>query len=786
MRIKTIQLSWFRGAADPVALEPNCKSMVVYGENGSGKSSFVDAVEYILNNGRITHLAHEYSGKHQEKTIHNTHKPQEQKTEFIIKFKDNSELKTEIKRNGTSTSSGAETIAMNTWNYRCTVLRQDEVAAFVHGTKGDKYSALLPLLGLDEMVTAAENLRQLVKSIEQNSKIRETKALLKAGEVKRKATFNTASDDQILKKIEELYVQYCPDKIKTTDALSQCNELDKAIQVKSAQFSFDHERYRLLQGISQLELQKHVSAIRFANSKLAGAVEPLIVEKLEVLQSTGTFVRKLEEEKEVLCPACGRSISVDTFQTHVKAEQTRLQEIIDINSTRRTAVDNLCDTLKSFKSSISRSEVKLWQDELVKGSLAKNFAYLSTLNAETLRTSCDEENLVLLEDLLLPLIDAATLTSKDAPPDVQELLADKQIVDGGKTVIEAMEQAANVLRVDAIMSFLSSLEQSIRAEIRTHTETVIKEISVDIQRMWGILHPGNTIKEVCLYIPPDEDNAIDISLEFYGIEQPSPRMTLSEGYRNSLGLSIFLSMAKRASDEGHPLFLDDVIVSLDRNHRGMIVDLLEKEFAERQVIIFTHDRDWYTELRQQLDDKNWIFKTLLPYETPDIGIRWSHNTTTFDDARTQNQKRPDSAGNDARKIMDVELALIAEKLQINFPYLRAEKNDKRMAHDFLERLAGNGKKCFEKRVDANYEVYLDAIEAFKQADKLIVSWGNRASHTFDIVQPEAAKLIDACEKALEFFKCPSCKKNVWFADAEGSEWIQCQCGEIRWRYGKAG
>ena len=51
MRIRTIELAWFRGAAGAIALEPNGKSMVVYGENGSGKSSFVDAVEYVLNNG---------------------------------------------------------------------------------------------------------------------------------------------------------------------------------------------------------------------------------------------------------------------------------------------------------------------------------------------------------------------------------------------------------------------------------------------------------------------------------------------------------------------------------------------------------------------------------------------------------------------------------------------------------------------------------------------------------------------------------------------------------------
>jgi hypothetical protein len=788
MRIKAINLLWFRGAADLVSLEPNCKSMVVYGENGSGKSSFVDCAEYILNNGRINHLAHEYSGKHQERAVHNTHKPQGQKTEFAIKFADNSELKTEIKQNGLSTSTGAETIAMNTWNYRSTILRQDEVAAFVHGTKGDKYSALLPLLGLEEQVTSAENLRQLVKSIEGNSKIKEIKTLLKVAGTKRIEAFETASDDQILKIIEELYIKYCPNKTKAIDALSQCRAIDQAIQAKGRQISSEYDRYRFFQNISQLKLKEQIGAVRLANSKMADTVEPLIVEKLEILQSTGTFIDKLgnEKEKEVLCPACGRSIEVDNFHAHIKAEQNRLEEIIDINNKRINAVNALSDTLKSLKSGIDKSEAKLWWNDLTKESLTENSAYITELNVESLRHTCDEEKLVLLEDLVLPLIDAASLASKNAPPDTQELLADKKTVDGGKVVIEAIEQDNYVQHIEALMSFLSFLEQRIRAEIRARTEAVIKEISIDIQRMWAILHPNNMIKKVCLYIPPDEDKAIDISLEFYGIEQPSPRITLSEGYRNSLGLSIFLSMAKHESDADRPLFLDDVIVSLDRNHRGMIADLLEKEFAERQVIIFTHDRDWYTELRHQLDDKIWVFKTLLPYETPEIGIRWSHKTTTFGDARIHTKERPDSAGNDARKIMDVELALIAEKLQVNFPFLRAEKNDKRMAHDFLDRLIGEGKKCFQKRVDANYEIYMDAIEAFTHADRLLVSWGNRASHTFDIVQPEAEKLIDACEKALEFFKCPLCSKNVWFTDAESCQWVQCQCGEIRWRYGKAG
>jgi hypothetical protein len=134
--------------------------------------------------------------------------------------------------------------------------------------------------------------------------------------------------------------------------------------------------------------------------------------------------------------------------------------------------------------------------------------------------------------------------------------------------------------------------------------------------------------------------------------------------------------------------------------------------------------------------------------------------------------------------MDVELALIAERLQIRLPYLRAHKNDKRMAHEFLERLVADGRKCLQTRSGEDHEVHQEALDTLEEADRLLDSWGNRAAHTFDIVRPEATKLIDVCEKALECLKCSSCGKGVWFSNAKGPEWVQCECGKIHWRYGK--
>ena len=787
MRIKSIQLGWFRAAADLVSLDLDCKSMVVYGANGSGESSFVDAVEYVLNNGKIGHLAHEYSGRRQEKAIPNTKKPQGQKTELNITFKDNSVHKTEIKQNGSSTSAGAEAAAMATWDYRRTVLRQDEVAEFISDTKGDKYSALLPLMGLQQMEAAAENLRQLVGAVETESKLKETKVLQMQVEATRAKTFGTKSDDQIRKTIEDLHTEYCTDGATAHDQLSRCNELETVLDKRIEGFSADGKRDFCLKGAAELDLKGHVDAVRTAIVQLAGAVEPLVAVKLAVLESTGAFVDKLGDEMGVNCPACGQTIPVEAFNEHVKAERERLQDINDIYIKRNVAIGILCDTLNSLKSNLDKPDVKSWRDKLADGAFADNFAHLDGINSETLRASCGEEELKAIEGKLLPLIAAATLNSKDAPPTVQALLSAKGKAEAGKAVIAAKDQAAALGRAEALVAFIISLEQGIREEIRLRSEKLIDDISEDIQAMWVILHPGEAIENVRLDLPPDADKAIDITLKFHGDVQDSPRLTLSEGYRNSLGLCIFLAMAKRDVDNDRPLFLDDVVSSMDRNHRGMVLGLLEKEFSGRQVVILTHDPVWYTEMRHQLEgDPSWVFKTLLPYETPDIGIRWSQRTTTFDDARAQVKEHPASAGNEVRKFMDVELAMIAERLQIRLPFLRSDRNDMRMAHDFLQRLVADGKRCFQKRGGNGYEEHTDAIEAWAEADRLLVSWANRASHTDDLVPPEANKLKDACEKAIAFFWCSSCSppKAVWSLEAVGPELVQCQCGEIRWRYGK--
>ena len=782
MRIKSVRLAWFRGAADPVALVADCKSMVVYGQNGAGKSSFVDAVEYAINKGKLAHLTHEYSGRNQERAIPNTHTPADRSTEFWVQFQNDAELNVKIAANGTHAKIGADAVAMDAWDYRRTILRQDEVAEFIRSRKGEKYSALLPLLGLHELEVAAQNLRHLARIVEQQSKLAQKQGATSQTVIKRKEAFADEDDGAIENRVGALHGKYCAAS-KTKEALVRCSELETALTACINELTAESQRYLALREIAAADLVGPIQAVRGANSKLAGSIEPFITEKLEVLQSADAFVGKLEDQGKVACPACGQSILIGQFKAHVKAEQERLQEIIAIFEERRTAISTLIDVTKSLKTTLAKSEVKVWRDELNQGPLKANVDWTEQCNADGLRQSLSEDNLEAIEDNCLPVIQVADESSKNAPPDIKILGRDNTLVEAAKAVFEAKKLSLEILKIETLIAFINSVEAGVREEIRERSEVVIKDISADIGAMWKTLHPGEPIEDVRLHLPED-DKAIDIALRFHGKDQDSPRLTLSEGYRNSLGLCIFLAMAMREASDDRPLFLDDVVVSLDRNHRGMIVELLEDQFAKRQVIILTHDRDWYAELRHQLDEKRWRFKTLLPYETPTVGIRWSHKTTTFDDARASLNDRPDSAGNDARKIMGVELAVLAEQLQLRLIYMRGDNNDKRMAHDFLARLMADGKKCLQKKAGADFICHTDALDLLDKADRLLVSWGNKSSHSFDVMRPEAAMLIDACEQALEAFNCAKCSKPLWFADAGNAEWVQCQCGELRWRYSK--
>jgi len=774
MKIKKIKISWFRGAADPVELDLNLKSLVLYGENGAGKSSFVDAVEHNINNGRINHLAHEYSGKRQEKAVLNTHIPKNQTGDVAVTLEDNSTVETKIQNNGSFAVT--PTISdISSWDYRRTILRQNEVADFIANTKGDKYSALLPLLGLGHLEIIAENLRKIERNLSIVGTLDVKRAEINKIDLKGKLVFKNATKASIEIDLKNLYKTYCK-KTSTVETLPELlADTLTALQLKITHQSIEQKRYSSFLELSKLDIKTNLDDIKASAIKLGESANPLIVEKLNVLRAATSYSEKNKDD-EIECPACGKPVLSAVFSSHIKAEEIALKEAVANFNLHKTDISTLCENLQNLKRILSQDQIKDWKAKQDYASIS----FIESMEVERVRNACTSEIQAEIENKIIPIIEEAKKEVVNPLPDVAELVTDKEKLETLQQMSKASELKKKVRDAEELIAFISTLQKLYREQIRTQASTVINTISADIACMWGILHPNEKIEDVKLCLPDDIDKAIEVGLKFYGIDQDSPRLTLSEGHRNSLGLCIFLAMTKK--DVNNPVILDDVVVSFDRNHRGMVGTLLEKEFSNRQVILFTHERDWYIDLKAQLDPKRWEFKTLMPWENPEVGIRFSTKQYTFDDARAFLPAHPDSAGNTARKIMDAYIPVLAESLKISLPYLHRERNDHRMSHEFLEKIASLSTSFQIKRDGTNYESFTEALDDIKAADRLVVSWANKSSHEFNIVEKEASVLIDTCEKAVARFTCTNCSKDVNNLTNEKSGFKQCSCGYIKWKY----
>lgn len=323
MRLRSISLHWFRGAAEGATLVLGGRSATIYGTNGAGKSSFVDGVEVTVSGGKVGHLSHEYSGRNQEKGLLNAARPAGQRTTVVVTLTDgSSETLTWQAGAPTRTKQGAT--AIEHWDYRRTALRQEELSGFIRATKGDKYGAVLPLLGLSHLEATAENLHKLVKAIERQADLPALRAKLDLAADRRKEVFGEQTNDQLLARLEQLRLIYAS-KQPVESRTKTVADVLAAIDDQIASLSADQRRAAAVGEIAGSDLEARLAKIAEAASRIAEVAEPLIKERLEVLRAADGFASAGGNlQGPIACPACGKEVEADEFRAHVANERDRL------------------------------------------------------------------------------------------------------------------------------------------------------------------------------------------------------------------------------------------------------------------------------------------------------------------------------------------------------------------------------------------------------------------------------------------------------------------------------
>ena len=211
-------------------------------------------------------------------------------------------------------------------------------------------------------------------------------------------------------------------------------------------------------------------------------------------------------------------------------------------------------------------------------------------------------------------------------------------------------------------------------------QTVLDQIADKVLDYYKKLHniDGDAEKSECTGLtlkttPRAAAGGLKLAIQFLGLADfCDPRAFLSEGHLDSLGLCLYLATVRTFNPPGTMLVLDDVLTSIDKDHRHRVAELLLEEFVDFQLVLTTHDEHWFGILQSMAqargDQGKWSFKRITRW-TVERGPESAtfESTWTYIEANlTEDCYR--ELGGPLRLVLEDFLKRVAEKLEIKVRY----------------------------------------------------------------------------------------------------------------------
>jgi len=186
----------------------------------------------------------------------------------------------------------------------------------------------------------------------------------------------------------------------------------------------------------------------------------------------------------------------------------------------------------------------------------------------------------------------------------------------------------------------------------------------------------------------------EIQLTYYNIEVKPAYKVLSESLLNSLGLSVYFACVRKFNKDCGFIVLDDIINSLDIQHRETLIDLLEQQFSDYQIILLTHDNFFFERLQARLP--GWVRKKIKDWDYAGGPIIDFSKTTREElDEMLKDETKAKEAGAKFGEHLEGLLNELCEKLEAKMKY-RYSKQELPAMNELFEALYLRLKKILGK------------------------------------------------------------------------------------------
>lgn len=761
-RINTLEVESFRGFATSRKFELGKQYVLLYGPNGSGKTSFSEALEY----GLLGSIEEADADNIKLATyIKNTSTKKGIPPVIYCLFEDGSE--------------GVATAAYET--YRFSFVEKNRIADFSHIsglTAKSQSERIAALFGLSEFTTFVQGFTKGIddkylpgssiteKNFKEQQAVRNAKQaelaelqedLNNLSEMAQQEIIELAKKDSSIKTIQQALNYY--DDAKTGLLTIKLQDKDKStIKV------VDYQRYNEIKSCCK-EIQKCIDTIIAKRENLANkALEVNYKQLFEIISN-------LDETNE--CPACGTPISAVVRNPYLHAK-SKLREYKEIDEIKQIIHGNACECKKLIDELASLVEKNMDLVEVL-GVKFENLNKVAGTDVEKVEDAVKQwqvfsRNVISLldEEVAKKLSEYNDIAKKKNDAYMKEIeeirgkekalvqlstkLSEKEkLVKEGKSFIEEFDKNSentllkikiekaqadfNLKIAEAYKKVIDNLD----VYVENLPTSIAKDLEEKIVDYYNTINIGDADFEMLSDISLPTGSSNKLILVFKDGSTSDALQVLSEGHVKILGLSMLL--AKAVKDSANFIIFDDIVNAIDDEHRNGVANLLmtHDDFRDVQIILSTHGDQFITKLKDRLGatkaDRDSVTYKFLPADSLQergVLVEYSDARTPIEAAKNkyQNNELKDAATKSRQAMESISYNLWNKLSRAANGQIRIALRSPKAQPDLyaiVEALINKTKKI------SGMEQITENLEAIKKQDNWRVL--NKGTH-FEDEQPE--------------------------------------------------
>ena len=635
IKIQNITIKNFRGIKE-LSIPFQGKSWVIHGRNGSGKSGVVDALEFALS-GEIRRL----SGEGQKDVNVKSHGPH-------VDFKDSPrtatvEAKMSLLEMGDFLSISRECSSPSKSKYtppkgdlvdkynkysmgKELVLSRREILKFILSEPGKRSKEVQTLLKINKI----DEIRLALQSLENKGKQLVTE---------RKRTFEQSKNR--LKKwieVEELNEESILDLInknRMTLGLKELLKLDEKIIITSGHRAEKNKKSfankeELTNEIVYIEsyFTSGLEKYNRLSSSFQKGYSSLLNKRGDVrsLSKLNFYKMGLDLIDGGNCPFCETDWGQEELHKIINKRILNISGLKDIQTQLASCAIDIFGILRDIKDALYTLKEKVKRiNEIKSAEILKVIAELDSY-LEDKPENTDSINRKIIENKnpfsisnFLNLINEISAI-KDVITKLPEKTSEEK-VRGFLTVCQDRldiywEEKRTYLYHVKKSEIAETMLKQFNFVVEDKLNTLYEDVQKDFSRFYQIVNQDDELSFDGDFIA--EKGALGFKVNFYDRGKFPPAAYHSEGHQDSMGLCLYLALMKKILGTNFTLAIfDDVLMSIDSDHRKSFCKLLKTEFPDTQFIITTHDEYWKKQMVTEgfisssntLNFKNWSIDT---------------------------------------------------------------------------------------------------------------------------------------------------------------------------------